>query len=333
MTAESALAPLDGARAALYRLVTPWLGSWLVDRERRVAMMLVVGVLGGLAGTLLLPFTMLVWAPLILGVPHLFAELRYLVVRPGLHRRLGAWLLVGGPLVAVTFTGDPRLGVAAALGPLLLARAAPGRRALLGLAVGAALLAAWRWPWESVLVLMHGHNAVALALWWAWRPNRPPIQLAGVLLAGGVYLALALGLLDPFVVGWRPFVAGVDLNTLAAEITPGGTLASYHLLLAYVFGQSMHYAAWLRLVPEDDRPRYTPRPFRASLRALRAEFGDAPLWLAFGVFAFFFAWGLYAASPARMAYLGLALFHGYLELALAAWAWVEGRRLSDPAAA
>src|SRR5262249_3123146 len=120
--------------------------------------------------------------------------------------------------------------------------------------------------WHAQDLFLHAHNFVALAVWWQWRP-RPLWVLAVPLAAGGGWLALG-----PFT--WPSFA----------------------------FLQAVHYAVWLRLIPEDDRARPAPRSFRASWQALRADFGRWPL-LAFGGAALGLAlWALVAAPDARDAY-------------------------------
>lgn len=320
---DAALAPLDAARTRVYRWGGAWASRWLASRETRVAILLVFGIATSLAGTLLFPYTMLVYAPLVLGVPHLVADLRYLVARPGLHRRVGA-LAMAIPLVAVLFDPRPWVGLLSVFAATILARTSTGLRAA-GLAAWATVTAwAWTDPRAFDLVLMHGHNAVALGLWWAWRANRTPAQLAGVGLAIAVYVGLVAGVFTPVSVGFG--LGGVDLGRLARGIAPFDGPIAERLLLAYVFGQAMHYVAWLRLVPEDDRPRYTPRPFRATARALVGDLG-APLILgAITAIVALIAWGLVAPAAARSGYLNGALFHGHLELAAVSLLLLERRR-------
>ena len=47
--------------------------------------------------------------PLVLGVPHLVADLRYLVVRPGLHRRAAFWPVAVSALASSWFGLVPGL--------------------------------------------------------------------------------------------------------------------------------------------------------------------------------------------------------------------------------
>jgi hypothetical protein len=85
---------------------------------------------------------------------------------------------------------------------------------------------------------------------------------------------------------------------------------------------------WLRLVPEDARPRPAPRPFRETWRALERDFGKPLLFVFLALTLFIAAWGLVDLAAARVGYLRLAAFHGYLELGAAALFLVEKRRLT-----
>lgn len=322
-TLDAALAPLDAARARLYRLGGRWASRWLAERDTRVAVFLAFGVVTTLLGTLFFPFTLLLYAPLVLGVPHLLADVRYLVVRPGLHRRFVAVPLVLA-LGATFVTMAPWVGLLAVLGVTVFARTEVSTR-LLGLAAWA-VLTAWAVasPGTFTLALMHGHNAVALGVWWVWRGERGVAQRLGLGLAVAAYAALALGALDAVAAG--PGLGGVPIASLAHEVAPFAEPCGSRLVLAYVFGQGLHYVAWLRLIPEDDRARRTPRPFRATARALVADLGGPALVLFVVATVLFLTWGGWDAVAARHGYLRAALFHGHLELAALVLAALEGRR-------
>jgi hypothetical protein len=113
------------------------------------------------------------------------------------------------------------------------------------------------------------------------------------------------------------------VKALAPRAPP---VLALRLVLTFAFLQSVHYAIWLRLIPEDDRPRAAPRPWRATWRALVEDFGAKPLVI-FGVLALgIAAWAVVDLTQARLGYLRLAVFHGYLELAVGALWLIEGRR-------
>jgi hypothetical protein len=97
------------------------------------------------------------------------------------------------------------------------------------------------------------------------------------------------------------------------------------VVLVFAFAQAVHYGIWLRLIPEDDRPRDTPRTFSASLRALENDVGKWVLGGAMVVAVGVAVWAVLDLAAARIGYLRMALFHGYLELIAAALLFVEGR--------
>jgi hypothetical protein len=96
-------------------------------------------------------------------------------------------------------------------------------------------------------------------------------------------------------------------------------------VLFFAFAQSVHYAVWLRLIPEDDRARPGLRSFTSSVRALTQDVGR-PLVVFAGVLTLALsAWALSDLCAARDVYLRVAGFHAYLELAVLALFVVEGR--------
>jgi hypothetical protein len=328
------IAPLDRLRASLLRAIAPHARSLVVARDRRVALVGGCLMVTALLSTSLFPLWFLALGPLVWGVPHIVSDLRYLVARPGYHRR--PWVLAAmlGGIVAAAFGMGVRGGLLGAAAALLLARASWKRRAL-GLAVvgGLGALAQWAGPLAD-LVFAHGHNLVAVGLWWAWRRRGSGLHwIPLVLFAAGCALILS-GAMAPLADLTGGFVApwlGTTAHDLAWGLAPGrfGAL-SLRFLLLYAFAQSVHYVVWLRLVPEDDRPSATPRSFLQSYRALRTDVGSIVLWIAvLGTLAFAVWAAMSGVGHARNGYLQVAFFHGYLELAAAALLWAEGSLAID----
>src|SRR5580704_5173879 len=82
---DAAVGPLDRARAALLALaLRARLGPVLARRERRLAVIATLGVIVALGLTLVAPIVLFVVGPVLLGVPHVASDLRYLVVRRGI---------------------------------------------------------------------------------------------------------------------------------------------------------------------------------------------------------------------------------------------------------
>lgn len=330
MTVSGALlSPLDVARGAAYRAAAPWLAPFYGSRERRVAVFGAVSVAVALAVTLVAPLWSLALGPLIFGVPHLVSDVRYLVVRPGLHRRRWLVLLAGAPLVATSFGAGPAVGLASLVVAVLLARGAWTKKALL-LVPSAALAGVALWqPVGFQLVFLHLHNAVALVVWWLWRKRGPVSLLVPAAVLGGSALLLS-GAAEPVLTAFGARNAPWTETSFADFVETTTPLASpvgaARLVLLFCFLQQVHYGAWLRMIPDDDRTRPAPRTFRATWSALEADFGRWPLVLAVALAIGLAAWGLVSLREARLGYLYVAAFHGYLELSAGALVLVEGRR-------
>ena len=325
-SAAAILTPLDRLRWLLLKLLGPLAKPLVRRRELRVmaAGCAVVGF--SLAATLISPFWLLALGPVVLGVPHLVADVRYLVLRPGLHQRIALWLPVGIPLLlAGTSRFSMTSGLTACAGMALLARSAWTRKMIALACIGALMVAAWVVGDAAALVFAHAHNFIAVMLWWCWRPRSGQRQQAVVpVLFLTASVLLVLGWLEPWGRGfaWQPagLGPGYHLSFLAPGIAEPWGL---RLVLLFAFAQSVHYGVWLRLIPEDDRPQETPRTFRASARALTSDVGT-PLMVFVILLSLVIAlWASFDLTAARENYLRMALFHGYLELIAATWLFVE----------
>jgi hypothetical protein len=318
--------PLDRARLVFFKALGPWAGKLAGDRSLRVAVLGVTGVLGSLLFASTVPLWLLLLSPIVLGVPHVVSDLRYLVVRRGLHRRPLVWVFAFAPLVLVAFDAGVLAGLSGAFGAIAISRTTGARR-VVGLGSVALLFAlAWWGGSASDVIFAHVHNGVAVLLFWVLGPRDGarllPVALFSIL--GG---AILLGALDPIVSGVPAIVSGTfSFAHVAASVAPNvAEPLAARLVLFFAFAQSVHYLVWLRLVPEDDRPQKTPRTFRASFHALRADLGTF-LFVAATLAALAVAvWASVDLVAARDGYLRMALVHGHLELVALAFVFAEGR--------
>jgi hypothetical protein len=292
-------------------------------RELRVAVLGLAVVALALVTSVVAPLWMLALGPIVLGVPHLLADLRYCVVRPGWHRERRLWLTAGIPLVALGFGAPLELGLLGVAASALVLGPHSKRRLLV---VGAALcLAAITHALGSTadLIFAHAHNFIAVAMWATWRRRESRLH---VLVLASFVLASAGLMLGIGEFAWTSSLAtnlpaGLDASTHVESLAPALPHSwALRLVMLYAFAQSVHYGVWLRLVPEDDRQRTTPRSFRASYRALRDELGVLPL-VGFALAGVGLAiWACVDLVEARTGYLRFARFHGMLELtAIALW--------------
>jgi hypothetical protein len=326
--AELAVAPLDLLRLRLLKRFGKRIRGFLTNRELRVAWLGTLAVGVAFACTLCAPLWLLALGPIVLGVPHLLSDLRYLVVRPGYHRRARLWLVIGVPVVAAGLGAGAAVGLLGGVGASLCARTTRTRRALGAAAASSLVAATVALGAAGNLVFAHVHNAVAVACWVLWRQRRTwshAIVLGALVLGSAL---IASGGVDSVVAalpGFDAHARGLGWSALLPELAPGVRgLAAQRLVLLFAFAQSVHYAVWLRLVPDEDRAQPTPRSFRASLRALRADFGAWPLRIACAAALLIAAWALRDVRAARAGYLRLALFHGHLEVAALGLLLLEG---------
>lgn len=299
-------------------------------RELRVAVVFSALIVAALVGALVAPLWLLSLAPIVWGVPHLIADLRYLVVRSGYHRRARLWWLVGGPLLWVAVGGDLVWGFVAAAVAATLARASRTRRvvAVWVLAGAAAVFLALGRAGD--LVFSYVHNFLAVAFWWLWRPragrvHRLPLAL---LVAATVFLLSPAALSLTQMLGglaWSPAGAGPEhqLWRLAPGLAPEIGL---RLVLLFCFSQSLHYGVWLHLVADEDRERATPPTFRTSYDLLRRDLGDVGLVVAGLLAVGSAAWAVLDLAAANLGYFRMARFHGHLELVAGVLLLLERRR-------
>ena len=330
VSAPAPVVAADWLRRRWLRLLGGLARPIVTRRELRVALAFSAMIVTALVGTLVAPLWLLILGPLVWGVPHLVADLRYLVFRPGYHRRPLLWLVAGGPLLWVGLGGELVWGFVGAGAAALLARAAVAPR-LLALA---GLLACGAWlSWlgrAGDVVFAHAHNFIAVALWWVWRPrvgrlHWVPLALlaaACLFLLGDAALAAARATGG---LGW--FGGGMSGEYQVWRLSPGvGPELGLRLVLLFCFMQSLHYAVWLQLLPDEDRARATPSTFRASHAELRRDLGRFGLWLAVALALGLAAWAAYDLMRASAGYFRLARFHGHLELMGGALLLLERRR-------
>ena len=105
------------------------------DRELRVSVLFSAVVVTALVGTLIAPLWLLILGPLVWGVPHVAADIRYLVVRTGFGRRRSLWLLGGVPLLALGLGVDLVWGFVGTALVALAARTSWRRRLLVAAVV------------------------------------------------------------------------------------------------------------------------------------------------------------------------------------------------------
>lgn len=319
--------------------------AFVVNKEARIAGLSIGHTTLALLATLLCPSLLLVLGPVLLGVPHVASDIRYLVLRPTLTRGFGAWvalfsaLLIGVRLVELGDLGNPafaRFEIALVtvwvLGALACAR---GRWSLLrfGVATGALGLggAALVEPTLARLIFAHAHNVIGLCVWYLlFRPRRAWGFLPLVYIALGTAFIYLAGGSIPERLGW-PEWFNLHIQAASQWLAPGLAPAEQRgLVLSYAFLQSVHYAVWLIFIPQDaDKGAGSPT-FCRSLRSAWHDFRPAGFALiALGMLTVLLAACVDPLTTSAV-YLFVTPFHGYLELVVLA-CWLAERRAASRA--
>ena len=301
---ELALTPLDWARREAFRRAARvrWIRQIWRRKDTRIPLLACASVIVSFAFTLTLPDLLLVAGPILLGVPHLASDFRYLVLRRRLPKAwlalisLGSALLFIWRILEIEWARALRyaeleavFGFSWALVGLWLG-AVPSRRwwraALATLPLAAAACVAVRYATSARLVLAYGHNVMALIIWFfLFRGNQARAALPLALVAAGAF--------------------GV-----ARQGVPG------HVQL---FLQAVHYSVWLAWIPQEELGGNATLTFGMSARAARRDFGAIGMALIAVATLAMIAASTLGAHRAREAYLFLAGFHAYLEIACLAF--------------
>lgn len=361
MSAEAivsrAVAPLDGARRVALRwaLSLAPLHRLLTRRDHRVQLWAVCHALLAFALVATFPMLLFVLGPVLLGVVHVAADVRYLVLRRRLPRSWLTWVWIGCcALLALRILEETRLfGVGIMRAEQLVAcgwvglalwagarGAGSPRRALYAVPLVAVLAGlCWVYPLWVRLAFVHSHNVIAIVVWLALFRSRLRSAVLPLLVIAGLTLAL-MSTKTYAVAQASGGLVSFDLHLLTVTdwIAPG--LRPEHavgLTLTYVFLQSVHYSTGLLLIPQEDSRSEGTTTFRMSVRSLFADFGTLGVLVIAGLALTVIAGALWDVHRARGMYLSLAMFHGYLELALLAYFWAVGfrpaRAASQPASA
>jgi hypothetical protein len=360
------LAPLDSLRRDALRLALarPTVAAWLRTKDRRIALVSTCGVLLALALATVLPAAMLVLTPIVLGVPHVASDARYLVVRQGVPR---AWVAVVAvacaSLVALRALEGlapidaPFGAIEVGLASIWIAAAAIhgasqarawGRLAVALPIVGAIGALALRAPDLARVAFAHVHNLVGVAIWvivfrrkgQGSKADEARSSMRGQERHAAGYLAAVPALVALCVAvavslsGMPARVAahlgtdaalGINLGDAAQALAPGLPLGlALGVVTSYVVLQSVHYAVWLGWIPQESIRAEGTLTFRMTARSLRRDFG------ALGLAAIGLSWvavvafAFIDAKTTRDTYLSLAAFHAYLEVAMLAWLVTAG---------
>jgi hypothetical protein len=344
---EYAATPLDFVRGSTLRFLarSSLLKDLLSRRDNRIAALGTVQVLLLFVMTVRWPVALYFLGPLVFGVVHLAADVRYLAIRLAPPRPLlvaSVGLAVAMTMVRL-FTGlgvatltigsqlDTVLG-AVWIGVALLVRHrhAPRKLAFAGVLLVASTTVMLRYAEVFDLLVMHLHNLVAIAIWLALFRRRLTRTIMPVVLVVVATAILLSGASLPWTLHHGGLVGfGLKVTRLGSGFFPGATpQVASAVGCAFVFLQSVHYAVWTGWIPQDCLPGEGTPTFRMTARGLLSDFG--PVALAFIACA---TLGLVALACWHLRqsvswYMTLSRAHMWFELAVFAYfvGWTQPAR-------
>ncbi len=322
---------LDAARRDALRIVLRArpIRAVFVDPRLRVPVGASLGLAVSFVAAVFAPLFALWLGAALFGVPHVVSGVRHVAVRRKVERATIVLTVAAAgvgvaQLAGFGATGDAAarafvaLFGAAALVELVAARPPASRAALFAIAIAACVGAGLARPTLALLALAHLH-AVGSIAYAAVVARRRGISLGPVVAVAALVAIVALGGgLDPLfperLVAPRSAATSIALEAAGASLDGASGIELRRALFVYAFGQSLHFAMWLRVVPEVDRDVPVPWTFRRGWAALRSDFGRLALPLV-GLCALSVPLLVLGGGAARESYFALTYFHFGLEAA------------------
>lgn len=328
------------------------------NRAWRLSFLFILAVLAYLPLSLYFPLFVLVVGPLVWGMPHLMASMRFVpqMIQNGQSARASdekptsyKWLITAA---AISFTivtvwriytdvWNPdvlfeetqssfiiEIGLAlvtALFASIIRPRLAWWKIAMASIMIGALAYLNFLMPLQLAGALILLHNLIAFFYWFAAAKTRTEkwASFMATLLFMAITAGILLGAFD-FVYKWMVPAFRFDFFNLHYS-TYGRMIVAdpmakrdilFHCVVAYAFGQAMHYFVWLKAVPDQLRGVQAPACFQQSWRSLKKDLG--PLGAATGVTICMVGWlafPLVSFDLWRGVYFACASFHGFFEIA------------------
>lgn len=303
--------------AFLRRVVTtPIVGGIVRKRDPRVVLRATLVIAFALALAVLAPAATLAISPLILGIPHVASSIRYLVLRRELPRTWIGCIVIGAlAIFAIRIFGGPpiaEIGVATAwFVAAAIAGASTWTRRAIAVAIVLALgVPCILHPTAARLGFVHVHNLGVVVIWaLVWARNRAVILLP----LGAALFAIASGAIAPV----QMHALGVDVGVVGEWLVPGAAASvALPLVMAHVFTDSVHYAFWLGIIPEETLRQEGTLTFRMTWRSLVGDFGKPAIALVAASMVALAMFAMFGAARARSTYFAVVGFHGYVEGAM-----------------
>ncbi len=342
-TAHNMISRLDLLRSRMLKatLKVSFCREIFQSRSKRIFFMGLTAMSIYFVVSLFFPIWVLFLGPIVWGVPHLISSLRYNTNTPFSKRKKLVlfqsfiWLAVFAYRITVDifqipifFSDIPLLFEVICLAVAFLFQVIINRRVNIQIFFYFTLFATllfltYRYPIQTALFLLIGHNYVPLFSWFKSCQDRQDIRTFFLLSALYFLLSLILllGLLEPFYSYFSPVKNVTFLkweytdiaNSLGAS--PSDYPFWFRIVSLYAFSQAIHYFLWIKAIPENFLPQQFPPSFKWSLQKLKNDFGSGSVLILIGLMVTGTAyWLFFEFQSARLFYFSVASYHGFLEL-------------------
>lgn len=341
------LLKLDKARSLLLQktLCYSWGRNLFTDRPMRLLVLFAIAFGFYLPMTLLFPIWIAVIGPVIWGLPHILASLRYTKIvesKNSLHFKsffIFLWTAItffriGTDLnllqIPEFFMFDVEIvGLALSVLAFSLLSMSSKQWSMKSLNSGVLLTAlvaicAWKAPIEFAAVILMLHNFIAYFYWISQSTTKKDrtVAILALMITSITTALIVMGFFDGLYKWITPIgyisIAGLDYSDLGKSLAPWSENYQdwFRFFVAYAFTQALHYFVWMKAIPEQHLKQQMPISFRASYHWLLKDFGQK-----LGKFLFLFCvaalgiWVFFELKEARLIYFAIASYHGFHEIA------------------
>jgi hypothetical protein len=343
------LSYLDLLRAQVLRLAmsNSLVRKLFLNRALRLQTLFLAAAFFYLGLSLFFPLWVLAIGPVVWGIPHILASLRYIphaIGSPQIKRKqitqflVGTWVVITllkflwdkGYLAINSFYFPQENGVELVTGLFLIFTLsiflkAHLRQVLVSLALFLPIaIISWLFPLETIGALILIHNWIAFIYWIRSTKTKDEQQVAFFSLAvfAFIHVLVLFGTFDFLYQFYAPqgFFSGLqlDYSDLGKTIAPWSQNSKlwFHLVVLYAFGQAVHYFIWLKAIPEQELKTEYPISFRLTWHHLLQDYGRKTLIAVCALILTSAAvWAFVQFPEARALYFIVAAVHGYLEIA------------------
>ena len=282
------------------------------DRTKRITLQFVVGTL--LTSLLVLAFPVIAFylGPLLLGIPHLLASLRFSnqnrttssALVPKLLKLTLAVLLLESLGLALHLETQFLPELLAVCGTVWIVSGKWELTALVGILLG---VSQNRFPLGFALILLIGHNFVAFIFWFKACSNSA--QRASVLKCLIILLTVSVLVI----------LAPTNSEKLSRLLFTGleSEFLKSAVLKLFLLSQAAHYFIWLKAIPEYQSSAETPAPFSTTFKNIKSELGPNSVSICLILLLAILSITLASDfEEARQFYILISSFHGLCEIGI-----------------